>query len=155
MIELLVVIAIIGLLSTIVLVALGAARDKGKAASVRSEVREFASLMQLEYNDSNGSYTNLSSGGWIKTAAACDAAFAGGYVNNARSICKQIVSQNGGSANTQGLYISANQSGHVYSIMAYLPDTKTLFCAGSSGGTSDTTAYTSTTFTAPGCNSNP
>ncbi|MDR3642937.1 MAG: prepilin-type N-terminal cleavage/methylation domain-containing protein [Candidatus Doudnabacteria bacterium] len=60
LIELLVVIAIIGLLASVVLVALNGARAKSRDAKRIADIRQMASAMELFYNDNNSypSYTN-------------------------------------------------------------------------------------------------
>jgi type II secretion system protein G len=54
LIELLVVIAIIGLLASIVLIALQSARSKARDANRRATVKEIATALELYYNDNNG-----------------------------------------------------------------------------------------------------
>jgi type IV pilus assembly protein PilA len=56
LIELLVVIAIIGILSGIVLVALGISRDKAKAAAVQGELGGMRSQADLFFTDKNHTY---------------------------------------------------------------------------------------------------
>jgi prepilin-type N-terminal cleavage/methylation domain-containing protein len=53
LIELLVVIAIIGLLASIVLLALNSARAKSRDATRLADARELATAMELYYNDNN------------------------------------------------------------------------------------------------------
>ena len=55
LIELLVVIAIIGLLASVVLLALNSARGKGRDARRLSELRQITAAAQLQY-DNTGSY---------------------------------------------------------------------------------------------------
>jgi len=56
LIELLVVIAIIGILSSVVLVSLNTARDKGKDAAIRSSLSSLRAAAEIDY-DSNSDYT--------------------------------------------------------------------------------------------------
>ncbi len=58
LIELLVVIAIIGILSSVVLVSLNVAREKGKDAKVKAQLSNARQSGQL-YLDSNASYNGL------------------------------------------------------------------------------------------------
>lgn len=51
LIELLVVIAIIGLLASVVLVSLNSARAKSRDAKRASDIRQFASALEMYYND--------------------------------------------------------------------------------------------------------
>ena len=61
LIELLVVIAIIGLLSSIVLVSLGPARQKARDAKRQSDIRQINLAMEMCYDDS-GCNTGISGG---------------------------------------------------------------------------------------------
>lgn len=65
LIELLVVIAIIGLLASVVLLALGSARAKSRDAKRVADVRQVVSALELYYNDNNGYPTTM--GGLIAT----------------------------------------------------------------------------------------
>ncbi len=58
LIELLVVIAIIGLLASVVLLALNSARAKSRDAKRIADVRQFASAMELFFNDASAYPTN-------------------------------------------------------------------------------------------------
>ena len=58
LIELLVVIAIIGLLASVVLLALNSARAKSRDAKRLADVRQIASAMELFFNDYNSYPTN-------------------------------------------------------------------------------------------------
>ncbi len=62
LIELLVVIAIIGLLASVVLLALNSARAKSRDAKRLADIRQIASAMELYFNDVNG-YPTLSTPG--------------------------------------------------------------------------------------------
>jgi type II secretion system protein G len=53
LIELLVVIAIIGLLASVVLLALNSARQKARDAKRIADIRQIASAMELYFNDNN------------------------------------------------------------------------------------------------------
>ncbi len=65
LIELLVVIAIIGLLASVVLLALGSARSKSRDAKRVADVRQIVSALELYYNDNNGYPTTV--GGLVPT----------------------------------------------------------------------------------------
>ena len=146
LIELLVVIAIIGVLSSVVLASLNSARMRARDAAVKAGVRQLATLMHLEYNDT-GSFANLQSS-WDYTAANCNNSFGGSYAVNARQICANIV------ANSGAIYTGNNTDLNTrFSVMALLPSTGRYYCIGSSGGTSDT--ETGSTWGSPGCHANP
>jgi len=53
LIELLVVISIIGMLTSIVFVSLGGARQKGRDAKKQADLRQIATAMELAYDDSS------------------------------------------------------------------------------------------------------
>jgi prepilin-type N-terminal cleavage/methylation domain-containing protein len=59
LIELLVVIAIIGLLASVVLLALNSARAKSRDAKRLADVRQLASALELYFNDSQDGYPAL------------------------------------------------------------------------------------------------
>lgn len=66
LIELLVVIAIIGLLASVVLVALNSARQKSRDAKRVADMHQFAKALELYFND-NFSYPTLTSSGALST----------------------------------------------------------------------------------------
>ncbi len=59
LIELLVVIAIIGLLASVVLLALNSARQKSRDAKRLADVRQIASALELYFNDASAYPTSL------------------------------------------------------------------------------------------------
>jgi prepilin-type N-terminal cleavage/methylation domain-containing protein len=62
LIELLVVIAIIGLLASVVLLALNSARAKSRDAKRLADIRQFASAQELFFNDKNSYPTQATAG---------------------------------------------------------------------------------------------
>ena len=62
LIELLVVVAIIGVLASIVLASLNTARDKGKVAAIKSNLKNMGPQMELAYSD-NESYGGINAPG--------------------------------------------------------------------------------------------
>jgi prepilin-type N-terminal cleavage/methylation domain-containing protein len=62
LIELLVVVAIIGILSSIVLVSLNSARQKGRDASVKGSMSSIRAQAEI-YFDNNGTYVGLNAAG--------------------------------------------------------------------------------------------
>ena len=65
LIELLVVIAIIGLLASVVLLALNSARQKSRDAKRLADVRQIASAMELYFNDFNSYPTSSNYGALV------------------------------------------------------------------------------------------
>lgn len=69
LIELLVVIAIIGLLASVVLLALNSARAKSRDAKRLADVRQIASALELYFND-NSAYPTALAGGLLSGTTA-------------------------------------------------------------------------------------
>lgn len=70
MIELLVVIAIIGILASIVLVSLGAARNKARDVAIKADLSSLRAAAELYATNNNESYLNFSSSADATRAAA-------------------------------------------------------------------------------------
>ncbi len=149
LIELLVVISIIGLLSTVVLASLSAARLKAKDSLVISEVDQLTKIMEFEHLDS-GSYAKfqpLARADWTYITSQCDSQFPGSkYSSNLSSICKKILQNNSENPDgNNGPYVprlsiaqatavnNAVYDDQKYSIMAWLPGKEVYYCSGSSG----------------------
>lgn len=151
LIELLVVIAIIGVLSSVVLASLNTARTRAKDAAVKTGVRQFVTLLQLEYTDT-GSYEALQGYSWDYTAANCNDSFTGTYAANARQICTNIVE------NAGAMYSGTNIDNRImFSVFAPLPGSAAqgyYFCMGSSGAIS-VNGTGANGWMSPGCHANP
>jgi len=151
LIELLVVIAIIGVLSSVVLASLNTARTRARDAAVKAGIRQFATLLQLEYSDS-GTFSALQGYGWDYTVADCNNSFSGTYAANARGICANIVS------NAGAMYAGTSiNNATTFSVFAPLPGSAAqgyYFCMGSSGAVS-VNGTGANGWTSPGCHANP
>ena len=180
LIELLVVISIIGLLSSVVLVALNSARIKGSESAIIQELTQFRNLYELAYSNS-GDYSSLQT---TTISTPCDAfnnhtvgfycamtnppecsnvfgsSPVGIIANNptALSLCNKIVNSSG------YFYIGVNTNSSMnqkYSFAAYLPGQNKYMCMGSSKSNSIvSTVNYSYIISAPqdisaGCSANP
>ena len=164
LIELLVVVAIIGLLASVVLASTNSARNKAKDADIKEEVAQFATLLNLNYND-YGSYCNLSAG-FINSVGACNTLFTGTYASQAQQICNNIYNNaNAATDPTIRLEVGASTSSPwvldcatKYSLMVSLNNGK-WFCAGSRGIKGEYTNYSNYNdahdFVTPGCYTQP
>lgn len=124
LIELLVVIAIIGILASIVLVALGGARDQARDARITSEMGQLRSKAELAYSEQGGSYAALDT----HTGDGCS------YDPEVQSVCDDIASQCSGAdaCITDGIEVYANDAS--YCAWAGL-NTDEYYCVDSSGNT--------------------
>lgn len=150
LIELLVVIAIIGILASVVLSSLSAARMKANDVAIMAEVRNLSQLMFLNASDYN-SFAQLQYG-WDYTAANCNDSFTGNHAVAARQLCANIVLKNEGAGFHTGTNI--NNATH-FAIMAWLPGAQRFFCTGSSGRNSATTPNETPYWSGSGCYGNP
>jgi prepilin-type N-terminal cleavage/methylation domain-containing protein len=165
LLELLIVIAIIGILTTIIIASLGSSNARAKDAKIKSELKQFEILLNLEYSE-NGDYSRLQTtgGNFITSDSGCDSAFVAppvgsNYYAKAREICKIII-ENSPKNNGVSWGLIADTSTNMgvprddkYSVMATLNDAPygiaPYFCVGISGSS------TGTAFNGKGCWSNP
>lgn len=126
LIELLVVIAIIGILASLVLVALGNARDKAADARIKSNISQLRTLAESVYDNNGSSYA---------TVADCfgeggDAADCGGA-----NTLTSVTSLRGDIADAGStLTATVSEGGDDYCVAATLvSDSSSQFCADSSG----------------------
>ena len=113
----LVVIAMIGLLSAVVLVALGPSRNKAKDTRIISDVNQIRALAETYYNPVTGVY-NMNE---LRSAAS--------------STLTDISNQNGGS---NGIMPSSGSTATSVAIYAKLVTTNLYYCVDSIGNTSST-----------------
>lgn len=136
LIELLVVIAIIGILASLVLVALGNARSKAADARIKSDVSQLRTLAETIYDNDNSAYNDVAD---CFTAATPLAADCFGVETSVNSIQTDLTAANG--VADPGLV--AFDSDTAYCISAQLKsNTGSYFCADSTGIATVLTAAT-------------
>jgi prepilin-type N-terminal cleavage/methylation domain-containing protein len=145
LIELLVVVSIISFLSSMVFASLNNARIKARDTAIKSAVKQYETLLNLEFNET-GSFATLQKNYWVASSYSCsNYPFGGNYASRAIEICNTIrnnitPSSTSGYNNsrffhtgtTSGVSDPTNVYKREYSIMALLSD-GTYFCAGSGG----------------------
>ena len=153
LIELLVVIAIIGILAAVVLVNVNSARARARDTALKAGVNQMRLLMEQEF-DARNSYAAANYGDWYSNESQCDTQF-GSTANpqGFRAACKSIVRNTGTALGVVRLGVFT-PGGTSYSIMAAKQD-GTVYCAGSSGATTDNIPYNAGVWGTPGCINNP
>ncbi len=129
LIELLVVIAIIGILSSVVLVSLGTARSKGKAAATKAQMSSLRSAVELAAN--GGDYGILVATGF-GTTAACNT----GSVFSTSGVTNIVTGINSNiSVAAEKVTCSADvaTAAGKWSASVILPDASGSYCVDSSG----------------------
>lgn len=122
LIELLVVIAIIGILATLVLVALGTARQRAGHAAIKSDSSQIRSLAEIILDANNGlSYTTPNDCLGSCTTPAQNAQVA--------ALVADIDRRNGPPTGS----VIINAAGATYCVSALLRPTTRVFCADSTG----------------------
>ncbi|MDE1975225.1 MAG: type II secretion system protein [Patescibacteria group bacterium] len=175
LIELLVVISIIGMLASIVLVALSNARLRGRDAAVQQEALQLRNWFELNRStsgDFSSAFTSIAGtsnsnhpvgsapveyypfDNTVPPVSLCNQVLDTQF----KSVCSSIVSNNNGNVNS--LLVGGTSGGwsshKEYSIMVLIPSTGKYMCIGSSGANSNgnLNAYTGG-YVNPGCLYNP
>ncbi len=138
LIELLVVIAIIGILASLVLVALGNARNKASDARVKSNISQLRTLAETIYDNQSSAYDKVAD---CFTATVPAAANCRGTEVSVNALQTDLTSANG--VADPGLTAVDSTTG--YCVSAQLKsETTSYFCADSTGVAKVTTAQCST-----------
>ncbi len=159
LIELLFVISIIGVLSSIILSSLNAARNKAKDAKIKEDFAQLINLMALNYSD-YGSYCQMQYA-WVSLNGSCSNAFPSSYNygTKAQALCNDIIQNAADDPAYSGSYapgalrlynsnsVDCNTS---YSLMTFLNNGK-WYCVGSSGSKGEYSIFSGN----PGCYNNP
>ncbi len=138
LIELLVVIAIIGILASLVLVALGSARSKAADARIKSDVSQLRTLAETIYDNQGSSYALVADCFSATTPAAANCK---GTETNVNSLQTDLTAANG--VADPGLTTFDTATG--YCVSAQLKsDTTSYFCADATGVAKVTASNTCT-----------
>ena len=158
LIELLIVIAIIGILASIILVNLSAARAKAKGSANIMMANTMMKAAMIDGVSSSNVWANFTIALHPNDSfATCVSRFSGSAaVNSAVQACKNIVQNTAGSDSALwALYIAGPLANQKLSIMTWLPGVQKYYCTGSNGNSSMTTQADGSgcgaAFTCPGC----
>ncbi len=132
LIELLVVIAIIGLLASVVLLALNSARAKSRDAKRLADVRQMATALELYYNDSNA-YPTQASAAVVSTGGTTLNALVPNYVGalpTAPAPAEANCTGTGTSQTLNNSYVYLSANGSTYTLSFCLGGTTGGYAAG-------------------------
>ena len=138
LIELLVVIAIIGILSSVVLVSLNSARQKGGDAAVQSNLSTIQTQSEIYSSNNNNAYgpSPAITGSGVGTAAGTCGSVMTGTIFSDGTIINAI---NGANTNGNGGVLCVASS-TAYAIEAKLKTSQTYWCVDSNGYSGTTSA---------------
>lgn len=142
LIELLVVIAIIGILASLVLVALGNARSKASDARIKSNISQFRTLAEQVYDNGNSSYA---------TVGACFNSDAGAVAANCLGSETSVLSLRD-DTDTAGGAITAASDATDYCVESVLASSDALFFCADGTGIAQTNLATTCSATNLACN---
>lgn len=141
LIELLVVIAIIGILSSVVLVSLNSARNRGKDTRIIAGVQQLRSMLESIYSSDYSAGISASN-----TANNNGSGFS--FSGTASTTAQQLLTD--ASSNSGKIYVTTDSTRNIWAIYGQLPsNTANYFCIDSTGFTNQ--AKTSN-LTATNCN---
>lgn len=154
LIELLVVISIIGLLSTVAMTSLNAARLKARDSAIMSAANSIMKAAAIDATISQN-YNNYYFYQWGATTPTrlCNTGFAStSNPASVQSACETIVNNMGTVTTTSKVYMGSLRSATYpnrprFSIMVYLPGARKHYCVGSHGASSTC----NTSYNCPGC----
>jgi prepilin-type N-terminal cleavage/methylation domain-containing protein len=159
LIELLVVIAIIGILASLVLVALASAREKAKDAQIKSDVAQLRQLAEIHFDSQTSGNNDLSYLGMIECIYSyVDPALAthcrGGIADSVAVLTDDILEANGIDVDDLPIQVSvdAGPGSDSFCVAARLAsDTSRFACADSNGLTTlvDETTFPCVGFSSP------
>ncbi len=113
LIEMLVVIAMIGILSAVVLTALGPSRNKAKDSRIISDVNQARAIAEGYYNATDGTYPMASIESAISsTIGDADANFSGTGSCSGHALCVYPPSSSSSSSQTFAIYGQLNAGGY-------------------------------------------